>query len=74
MIIKGKRNGIFHKFFKHVVPGYKNIDKFRGGVQLFLMDSKDIIASICFKLKEENNQIVSFSGQSITFRLSFKEI
>ena len=39
-----------------------------------MMESKDIISSICSKLKNENNQIVSFNGQSITFRLSIKEI
>ena len=40
-----------------------------------MMESKDIIPNICFKLKKkENNQIVSFNGQSITFRLSIKEI
>ena len=39
-----------------------------------MMESKDNISSICFKLKIENNQMVSFNGQSITFRLSIKEI
>ena len=31
------------------------------------MDSKDVISSICFKLKNENNKLVSFNGQSIYF-------
>ena len=39
-----------------------------------MMVSKDIISSVNFKLKNENNQIVSFNGQSITFRLSIKEM
>ena len=39
-----------------------------------MMESKDIISSICFKLKNENIQIVSFNGQCITFCLSIKEI
>ena len=38
------------------------------------MQPKDIISSICFKLRNENNQIVSFNGQSFTFRLSVREI
>ena len=38
------------------------------------MESKDIISSFCFKLKNENDQRVSFNGQSITFRLSIKEV
>ena len=57
-----------------VDPGYKYIEKFRGGVQWFMMESKDIISSSCSKLKKENNQLVSFNGQSITFRLSIEEI
>ena len=55
-------------------PGCKYIEKFRGGVQWFMLESRDIISTISFKLKNENNQIVSFNGQSITFRLSIKEI
>ena len=54
--------------------GYKYVETFRGGVQWYVMESKYIISSICFKLKSEKNQIVSFNGQSITFRLSIKEI
>ena len=50
------------------------LKKFRGGVQLYVMESKDIISSICFKLKNENDHLVSFNGQGITFRLSIKEI
>ena len=57
-----------------VDPGYKYIEKSRGGVQWYMMESKDNISSICFKLKNENNQLVSFNGQSITFRLSITEI
>ena len=57
-----------------VDPGYKYIEKFRGGVMWYMMESKDIISSVCSKLKNENNKLVSFNGQSITFRLSIKEI
>ena len=39
-----------------------------------MVQSKDVISSISFKLKNENSQIVLFNGQSITFRLSIKEI
>ena len=74
MIFEGKRSGIIHNFTMDVNPGYKYTEKFRGGVQWYLMESKDIISSISFKLKNENNQIASFNGQSITFRLSIKEI
>ena len=74
MIFRGKRSGIIHNFTMDVDPGYKYIEKFRGGIQWYMMESKDIISSICFKLKNENDQIVSFNGQSITFRLSIKEV
>ena len=74
MIFKGKRSGTIHNFTMDVEPGYKYIEKFRGGVQWYMTESKDIISSIRFKLKYENNQLVSFNGQSITFRLSISEI
>ena len=74
MIFKGKRTGNIHNFTMDVDPGYKYIEKFRGGLQWYIMESKDIISSICFKLKNENGNLVSFNGQSLTFRLSIKEI
>ena len=74
MIFKGKRSGIIHNVTMDVDPGYKYIEKFRGGVQWYMMESKDIVSSLGFKVKNEYNQIVSFNGQSITFRLSIKEI
>ena len=57
-----------------VNPGDKYVEQFFGGVTWYMMESKDIISSICFKLKNENSQLVSFNGQSVTFRLSIKEI
>ena len=68
MIFKGKRYGIIHKFFMDVDPGYKYIKQFRGGVQWYMMESKEIISNTRFKFKNENNQLVSFNGHSITFR------
>ena len=74
MIFKGKRSGIIHNFTMDVDPGYKYIEKFRGGVSWYMLETKDFISSINFKLKNENSQLVSFNGQSITFRLSIKEV
>ena len=74
IIFRGKRSGVIHNFTMDVDPGYKYIEKFRGGVQWYMMESKDIISSICFKLKNEKGNLVSFNGQSITFRLSIKKI
>ena len=74
MIFKGKRTGIIHNFTMDVDPGYKYIEKFRGGVSWYMLESKDFISSINLKLKNENGQLVSFNGQSVTFRLSIKEV
>ena len=74
MIFRGRRTRIIHNFTMDVNPGFEYIERFRGGVQWYMLQSKDIISSIYFKLKNENNQLVSFNGQSVTFRLSIKEI
>ena len=74
MIFKGKRSGVIHNWRMTVNPGFKYVERFHGGVQWYTMESKDIISSICFKLKNENGNLVSFNGQSVTFRLSIKEI
>ena len=57
-----------------VNPGYKYSEKSRGGVQWYMMESKDVISSICFNLKNENNHLVSFNGQSVAFRLYIKKV
>ena len=74
MIFKGRQTGIIHNFTMVVDPGYKYIERFRGGVFWFVMVSKDIISSINFRLRNENGALVSFNGQSLTFRVSIKKI
>ena len=74
MIFKGKRSGITMNFTMSVSPGYKYICRFEEGVQWYMMESKDITSSISFKLKNEDGDFVSFNGQSLSFRLSIKEI
>ena len=49
MIFKGKRSGIIHNFTMDVDPGYKYIDKFQGGVQWYMTETKDFISSVNFK-------------------------
>ena len=46
MIFKGKRTDIIHNFTMDVDPGYKYTEKFRGGIQWYMMESKDIISNI----------------------------
>ena len=74
IIFKGNRSGIIWNFTRSVSPGYKYVCRFEGGIQWYMMESKDVISSISFKLKNEMGNLVSFNGQSITFRLSVKEI
>ena len=74
MIFKGRRSGIIHNFTMDVDPVYKYIEKFRGGISWYMLKTRDFISSINFKLKNENNELVSFNGQSVTFRLSIKEV
>ena len=74
MFFKGKRTGLIMNFTMDIDPGYKIIEKIHGGVQWYMMESNDIISSTCFKLKNENGNLVSFNGQTLTFRLSIKEI
>ena len=57
-----------------VNPGYNYIEKFRGEIQWYMMESKDVVSIICFKLLNENIQLVSFNRQSVPFTLSIKEI
>ena len=74
MALKGKTNGIIHNWTMTVDPGYKELEKFAGGISWYMRDSRDFISSIRFKLKNENNEIVSFYCRSITFPLSIKQI
>ena len=74
MIFKEKRRGNIHNFSMDVDPDYKYIEKFRGGLQWYMMEFKDVISSTSFTLKYENNELVSFNGRRIFFRLSIKEI
>ena len=74
MIFKGKRTGIIHNWTMTVDPGYKYVEKFAGGICWYMMESKDFISGVNFKLRNENGNLVSFNGQSVTFRLSIKEV
>ena len=74
MIFKQTRTGIIHNFTMTVNPGYKYVERFSGGSAWYMRHTNDFISSINFKLKNDNNDLVSFNGQSVTFRLSIKEI
>ena len=56
-----------------VNPGFKYFEKFRGNIHWYMMNTKDFISNISFELKNENDELISFKGQSVTFRLSIRE-
>ena len=71
-IFEGKRSGIIMNFMMSVSPGYKYVCRFEGGIQWYRMEPKDVISSISSNLKNEKNEWVSFTGQSISCRQSIK--
>ena len=58
MTFKGKRSGLSHSFFMDVDPGYKHIEKFRGGMQWYMMETKCFISNVSLKSKNENGKLV----------------
>ena len=74
MIFRGKRTGTIHNLTMDVSPGYKYIEKFRGGIQRYMMVTKDFISSINLKLINGNGNLVSFNGETVPFRLSIKGV
>ena len=58
MILRGKRMVKFHNFTMEFDPGYKCTEKFRGGVQWYMMGSKDFVSSTSFKIGIQINQLV----------------
>ena len=74
MIYEQKRSGINHKWTMTVNPSYKYVESFAGGITWYMMETKDVISSTSFKIKNENNELLSFNGPSISFILSVKEL
>ena len=71
---KGRLSGRNHNFTMIVDPGYKHIEKILGGVQWYMMDSKNFVSNISFRLKNEIGDMVSLNGQNFNFRLLIKKI
>ena len=57
-----------------ISPRHKYTANVRDAVQWYMLKNEDFVSSVSFELRSENNEIVSFNGQSITFRLSIKEV
>ena len=73
IIFKGRQSRLIHIFSLVVEPGYNYLKKFRGGVRWYMMESIEFFSKISFYIENENGKLVSFKGQSITFRLSIED-
>ena len=62
MNFRGKRSGIIHNWTMTVDRGYKYVESSAGGITWYMMETKGVISNINCKLKNENNQLVSFNG------------
>ena len=51
-IFKSERSGIFHNMTMEVSPGYQYIERFHGGVNWYMLDTKAFISRFNFKLKK----------------------
>ena len=51
-IFKGTKSKSTHNWTMTVDPGYNYVETFSGGISWYMVQSKDIISSICFKLKK----------------------
>ena len=60
MIFKGRKSNILHIWTMTIDPVYKYVEKISGGSSWYMMQSKDIISSICLKIKNENGNLLSF--------------
>ena len=49
MTFKGKRGGIFHNFTMEIKPGYEYLERFRGRISWYMLESGDFIQNIGFK-------------------------
>ena len=54
IIFRGTRSRAIHNFTMDVDTGYRIVEKFRNGVQWYMMQSKDFVSSTSFKLKNKN--------------------
>ena len=71
-IFNGNGSRMLSSFRMDVDPVLKYIEKFCEGGQWYTLHIIDFLLNIKFKLKNENNELVYFNGQSITFRLSLR--
>ena len=74
IISKSIRGDIIHNGTMTVNPGYECVEKIDGVIDWYMMNTKFFLSNNNFKLKNEKIELVSFNGQSISFRLSIKKL
>ena len=73
IIFKGKRFGVIHSFTIDKSPVYKYVEKFRGGIKWYMMNTKDFISNTNFKFKKEHDELVSLNGEKLLFAYLLKK-
>jgi hypothetical protein len=74
MILNGKRSTIIHGFSFDVSPGFKYVEKFRGGLSYFdVRNSGNSINAIRFDFRNEHGKQISFNGDELTFHLRLEQ-
>jgi hypothetical protein len=74
MILNGKRSTIIHGFSFDVSPGFKYVEKFRGGLSYFdVRNSGNSINAIRFDVRNEHGKQISFNGDELTFHLRLEQ-
>ena len=58
MIFKGKKSNFILNWTMTVSSCYKYVETFSGGITWYMMQTKDIISSISFKLENENGNLI----------------
>ena len=54
--------------------GFKYIERFSWGIQWYMLETKDTFSKISSEFKNENGDLVSSNGESISFRFSVEEV
>ena len=56
-----------------VDPGFKYIEKFRGGFHWYMLESKDFIGTLSFKLEKEKRNLVSLTEKVLSLDYHIKK-
>ena len=74
MISETKRSGVIRNFRTGVDPGCDDMENNTSGLIWNMMENKDNLSSMTFKLQNENGKLVTCDGPDFTFRSTIKRI